>query len=90
MISLMTSPTMMVLGPGFLVHAPFNFLTVLLVVSVDYFHSVESMEYFNLVKSFEYFHLVESNLVESNMIKSNLVESILVKSIEYFPAQKHS
>ena len=91
MISSMTIPTMMVLGSGFLVRALFHFLIILLVVSVDDFHLVESMEYFHLVQS----NLVRSNLVESNifesiLVESNLVESNLVESIEYFPAQKHS
>ena len=50
----------MVLGLVYLVRALFQFLTIPLVVSVDYFHLVESLEYFHLVHSVEYFHLVES------------------------------
>ena len=60
MISLMTSLTMMVLGPSYLVHDLFHFMKILLVVSVDYFYFVNSLEYFHLVESLEYFHLVES------------------------------
>ena len=77
MMSLVTSLEMMVLGPGCLVRALFNFLTILLAVSVDYFHLVESLEYFHLVESLNYFHLVES-----------LEYFHLVESLEYFPAQK--
>ena len=60
MISSMTSLTMMVLGPGYLVCALFHFLKILSVVSVYYFHLVESLEYFHLVESIDYFDLVES------------------------------
>ena len=77
MISLMTILTMLVLGPGYLIHALVHFLKILSVVSLDYFHLVESIEYSDLVKSFEYFDLVES------------IEYFLVESFEYFPAQKH-
>ena len=74
---------MMVLSPGYLVHALFHFLEIPLVVSVDYFHLFESLEYFHLVESMEYSHLVMSNLVKSNIVESNLVESI-----EYFPPKQ--
>ena len=87
MISLMTSLTIVVLGPGYLVRAIFHFLKNPLVVSVDYFHLVEWMEYFDLVESFEYFDLVES------FEYFDMVESFeyfdLVNSFKYFPAQKH-
>ena len=60
MISSMTSMTMMVLGPGYLVRALSHFLIILLVVPVDNFNLVQSLEYFHLVDSMEYFHLVKS------------------------------
>ena len=105
MISSITSLTMMVLGPGYLVHALSHFLKIPFIVSMDYFHLVESLEYFNLVESLEYFHLVES-LVYFDLFESmeyfDLFESMenfdlvgpmeyfdLVESFEYFPAQKH-
>ena len=96
MISLMTSMTMMVLSPGYLVRFLFHYLTIMLVVSVDYFRLVESLKYFHLVESLEYFHLVKSleyfHLVDS-MKYFDLVESMeyfdLVKSFEYFLAQKY-
>ena len=50
---------MMVLGTGYLVHACFYFLVILLVVSVAYSHLVESLEYFHVVESMEYFYLVK-------------------------------
>ena len=87
MIYSMKSLTMMVLGPGYLVRALFDFLKILLVMSVDYFHLVETLEYFHLVQSLEYFDLVQS------MEYFHLVESLeyfdLVKSLQYFPDQKH-
>ena len=70
MISSMTIMTMIVLSLGYLVRAPFHFLKITLVVSVDYSHLVESLDYFHLVESMEYFYLVESNLVESNLFES--------------------
>ena len=58
--SLMTSLTMMVMGPGHLVRAIFHFLLkILLVVSVAQNPLVVSLDYFLLVMSVEYFHLVE-------------------------------
>ena len=84
MVSLMTSLTMMVLGPGYLVRALFHFLKFLLFVSVDFFNLVESLEYFYLVESLEYFNLVES-MEYFHLVESNIVESNLVESIEYFP-----
>ena len=52
----MTSLTMMVLGPGYLVRALFHFpLKILLVMSVEYCPLVMSVEYFKLVVSVEYF-----------------------------------
>ena len=41
---LMTSLTMVVLGPGYLVRALFHFLKITLVVSVDYFNLVGSLD----------------------------------------------
>ena len=55
--SLMTSLTMMVMGPGHLVRAIFYFLLkILLVVSVAQNPLVVSVNYFPLVVSVEYFH----------------------------------
>ena len=44
--SLMMSLTIMILGPGYLVRAIFHYLKIPLVMSVDYFHLVESLENF--------------------------------------------
>ena len=89
MISSMTSLTMIVLGPGYLVRALFHFMNIPLVVSVGHFHLVESLEYFHLVGSLENFHLAQS-MEYFHPVESNPVESNLVESIEYFPPQKHS
>ena len=59
--SLMTSLTMMVLGPGHLVRALFHFpLKILLVVSVAQNPLVMSVDHFDLVESLKYLDLVES------------------------------
>ena len=70
-VSLIESLTMMVLGPGHLVRALFNFpIKFLLVVSVEYFPLVVSVEHFPLVVSVD-----SSQLVESMKYCPKLVES---------------
>ena len=58
--SLMTSLTMIGLGPGHLVRALSYYLKILLVVWVEYFQLVESQKCFQLVESQKYFQVVES------------------------------
>ena len=79
--SLMTSLTMMVLGPGHLVCALFNFLLkIMLVVSVAQNPLVVSVDYFPLVASVEHFQLIESE----NTFFVSVEYFHLVESVEYF------